>query len=158
MTQEPGYTRLQITLHWAIAGLVLFNYIFGETMEQAYDAVRQNVEPAGVGHYLHLVVGLAVLVLTLVRIGARFVVGVPDKGTTPGDKAAAGLQGLLYLLTLLVPALGMTAWGGGQAWAAGPHVLAANAIMLLAFVHAVSALFHQYVLKDRLLLRMMRPR
>jgi len=30
-------------------------------------------------------------------------------------------------------------------------------LMLLAFGHAVMALYHQYVVKDRLLLRMMRP-
>lgn len=158
MTQEPGYTKLQISLHWAIAGLVLFNYMFGEVMERAYDAVRDGAQPPGVGHYLHIVVGVAVLLLTLVRIGARFVSGVPEKGTTPGDKVAAGLQSMLYLLTLLVPALGMATWGGGQGWAAAPHVIAANAIMGLALLHALSALFHQYVLKDRLLLRMMRAR
>ncbi|MGP3699281.1 cytochrome b [Rhodobacter sp. NSM] len=158
MTQDPGYTKLQISLHWAVAGLVLFNYLFGETMERAFDAVREGAEPAGVGHYLHVIVGILVLVLTLVRIGARFISGAPEKGPTPGDKVAAGLQGLLYLLTVLVPVLGMTAWGGGQGWAAGPHVIGANAIMLLAVLHALSALFHQYVLKDRLLLRMMRAR
>ncbi|SNX70945.1 cytochrome b561 [Cereibacter ovatus] len=158
MTQQPGYTKLQISLHWAIAGLVLFNFIFGGIMEAAYDAVREGAQPAGVGHYLHIVVGVAVLALSLVRIAARFILGAPGKGPTRGDKVAAALQGVLYLLTLLVPALGMMTWGGGQGWAAAPHVIAANAIMVLALVHALSALAHQFVLKDGLLTRMMRPR
>lgn len=158
MAEEPGYTRLQIRLHWAIAALVLFNYLFAGTMERAYDALREGQLPEGVGHYLHVAVGLLVLLLTLVRLGVRFVSGAPARGGTRADRVAAGLQGLLYGLTVLVPLLGMMTWGGGLGWAAAPHVVAANAIMLLAGLHAASALVHQYVLKDRLLLRMMRAR
>ena len=37
------------------------------------------------------------------------------------------------------------------------HALLANVLMVVAGGHALIALYHQYVLKDRLLLRMMRP-
>lgn len=158
MAEETGYTRLQIRLHWAIAGLVLFNFVFAGTMERAYDALREGQLPEGAGHYLHILVGLAVLLLTLVRLAVRVISGAPAHGATRGDRVAVGVQGLLYALTLLVPILGMMTWGGDIAAAAGPHGIAATAIMVLAGVHAVSALFHQYVLKDRLLLRMMRAR
>lgn len=158
MAEQTGYTRLQIRLHWTIAGLVLFNYIFAGTMERAYDALRDGQLPEGAGHYLHVLVGAVVLVLTLVRLGARVLSGAPAHGTTRGDRAALAIQGLLYALTLVVPVLGMMTWGGGLGWAAAPHVIGANAIMLLAGLHAASALIHQYVLKDRLLLRMMRAR
>ena len=158
MTQEPGYTRLQIRLHWAIAGLVLFNYMFGEAMERAFEAWREGAQPPGVGYTLHVAVGAAVLLLTLVRLGARFLQGVPDRGTARGDKAAAVLQGTLYLLTILVPVGGAIAFTTLNEGIGGAHALAATLLMVLALLHALSALFHQYVLKDRLLLRMMRPR
>ena len=40
---------------------------------------------------------------------------------------------------------------------AGIHALTANLLIIVALVHALAALFHQYVLKDLLLLRMMKP-
>ena len=63
----------------------------------------------------------------------------------------------LYLLMILVPALGAITWYGKTETTADAHVIAMNVMMLLALGHAVIAIFHQYVLKDGLLARMVRP-
>lgn len=161
-TQPPGYSRLQIALHWAIAALVLFNYLFGETMEEAYDAVYEEAGAAsGIGYQLHVWVGLAVLALVLLRLGLRLTAGViPAVTAGPAllDRGAAVAHGLLYLLMVAVPALGATAWFLGVEEAADLHGAAVNMLMLLAGLHAAAALFHQFVLKDHLLRRMMRAR
>ena len=57
-----------------------------------------------------------------------------------------------------VPALGAITWFGGIDATADFHVLAMNAMMLLALGHAAMALLHQFILKDGLLVRMLRAR
>lgn len=158
MTQVTGYTKLQIRLHWAIAALVLFNFIFGETIGEAFDAILEGGTAPGAGHYLHIGVGFAVAALTLVRIAVRLISGAPAAGPTPGDKGAAALQGVLYLLTLLVPVLGSVAWFTLNESVGDIHALLANVIIGLALLHSLAALFHQFVLKDGLLWRMVRAR
>jgi cytochrome b561 len=63
----------------------------------------------------------------------------------------------LYLLLVAVPALGLAAWFGGLRALGDVHQVAANVLMIAAAAHAFMALWHQFVIKDGLLLRMLRP-
>jgi cytochrome b561 len=63
---------------------------------------------------------------------------------------------LLYVLMILTPALGATAWYGGVGLAGDVHSLTSNALLIVALGHAAVALVHQYVLKDGTLDRMTR--
>jgi cytochrome b561 len=55
------------------------------------------------------------------------------------------------------PALGAISWFGMVDVTASYHVLAINALLILALGHSAVAIFHQLVLKDGLLLKMIRP-
>ena len=61
-------------------------------------------------------------------------------------------------MMLAVPVLGAVTWFGGMDATADLHVIAVNVLMILALGHAAMASFHQYVLRDGLLGRMMRAR
>ena len=160
MKQRSGYSTIQIALHWAIAVLILFNYLYSEGMEDALDARLEGtpLENIGINPSVHVWVGVTVLVLCLIRLGLRLRRGVPEAGGT-GAMQLAAIWGhrLLYLLMILVPALGGITWFGRFDPTGELHVLAANALMIVAGGHAVMAIYHQFVVRDGLLTRMTRP-
>ncbi len=112
MKQRSGYSTIQIALHWAIAVLILFNYLYSEGMEDALDARLEGtpLENIGINPSVHVWVGVTVLVLCLIRLGLRLARGVPEAGGT-GAMQLAAIWGhrLLYLLMILVPA-----WAGSH--------------------------------------------
>ena len=71
------YSRLQIWLHWTIALLIVVQLVFHEGMEKAYKAVLDGKEFSDFDAGIHIVPGLLVLVLTLVRFVVRWRHGVP---------------------------------------------------------------------------------
>lgn len=159
MAAQTGYTRLQIALHWVIALLIVFNYVFSEAVEEVFDKRLEGATDAATP--LHVWVGLAVLALVLLRVAVRFASGAPAAPGVPGSmqvKAAEWGHRLLYLLMIGVPMGGAIAWFQGVEALAGLHGLFANVLVIVAGLHAVMALYHQYVLKDHLLRRMMKAR
>lgn len=160
MSAKTGYNGLQIGLHWLIAALICTNYIVSEGIEDAFDGMMEGEAATGLVSTVHVYVGLAVLVLAVLRLIVRFASGAPEAPGVPGSLGVmmAGLgHKALYLLMILVPALGAITWYGKTETTADAHVIAMNVMMLLALGHAVIAIFHQYVLKDGLLARMVRP-
>lgn len=159
MSEKTGYGAAQIALHWGIAVLIGVNYIVSDGMGRAFDGTLEGKVPTGWTPTIHVYVGVAVLVLALVRLLVRTTAGVPEPMPSSRplmDKAAEWTHKLLYLLMIVVPVLGVITWYGGVEATADLHVLAMDVMMILIGLHAVAALFHQYVLKDSLLLRMMR--
>lgn len=149
------YSTLQIALHWSVAVLIAANWFLGEGMGKLLDA-RQSGEASG--FVVHVWLGVAVLVLVLVRVVVRTVAGAPPLAeSTPPLLATAATWGhrLLYLLMLGVPVGGMAAWFGGVEIAAEGHELGATLLIVVAAAHVAAALFHQVVLKDGLIARMM---
>ena len=57
---------------------------------------------------------------------------------------------------LLMPVSGLVAWFGGVDTAADAHEVMSNLMLFVVGVHVAAALWHQFWLKDHLLLRMMR--
>lgn len=165
MEYEParptGYTAIQILLHWVIVALVLFQIVFAEAMEEAYDAIRDgSTEPVSVMANAHVWVGITILVLAGIRLATRLGYGAPPApaGTSALQaKAAEAMHWLFYALLFLVPISGLLAWYVTPA-VAELHGFAKPAFIILTLLHAGAALFHQFVLKDGLLRRMMVPR
>lgn len=159
MTQsKPAkYSRLQIALHWGVFMLFAFNFIFSEGMGKALRIKLEGGVPEGLVPLLHPPVGVAILVLTLVRMAVRLRKGAPELpagGHPLMDKAAHLGHLALYGLLVLIPASGMAAWGGGIEQAGDVHEVLVKVTMLLVIGHALAALVHQFVLKDNLMARM----
>lgn len=155
MKTTTGYSGLQIALHWIIAVLILVAWLSGEGAEEAMEAV----EDGGVAGFVpHVAFGLAILTLVIVRIVVRLSRGAPAAPGAPGSAsvmAADWGHRLIYLLMVAVPL------GGASVFFLGldvgeVHGLAANILMLVVLGHALMALYHQYILKDGLLRRMMK--
>ncbi len=161
MSVLKGYSFTQIRLHWVVAVLIVFQLIFGEDMGGAWDAVEDGIAPVmSVWVWAHIVAGIAVLVFALWRLTLRMTRGAPDAPHSDSvlmTKAADYGHWLLYVLMVVTPLSGLAAWYGGIDTAAEVHELMKPAIIVLVVGHVLAALYHQFWLKDGLLLRMKRP-
>lgn len=161
MSAISGYSRLQIGLHWAIAlliGVQLYNH---EGMEGAWRDLQKGQPFDADAAQIHVLVGLAVLLLVIVRVVVRLRRGAPElppNGNPFLDKVAMATHLLLYGLMLLVPLMGIAAWFLGISIAAGIHGALFAVLMGLIILHTIAALYHQYVLKDGLIRRMIRSK
>ena len=155
--QERTYNTAQILLHWAIAALIIFNYFVSEGMGRAF---RQHLDDSNTGYNLvaslHVYVGLAVIALVVIRIIVRVLSKKAKTASTNLiDRVSRIVHEILYLLMFLVPVFGATAWYVGIHFMGDVHEIAMNIMMTLVLLHAAAALFHQYVLKDGTLLKML---
>ncbi|MEO8531675.1 MAG: cytochrome b/b6 domain-containing protein [Deltaproteobacteria bacterium] len=153
-----GYSRVQISLHWLMLLLLGFNWLFSDPMEQAYRTLERGGALVSTP-WLHIIVGIAVLAFVLLRLAIRLTRGVPaESEAAPPLMRLAGRIGhwVLYGLMLAIPVLGLMAWYLGIEAADELHGLAVDLLVIVVVLHILAALFHQYVLKDGLLKRMMR--
>lgn len=165
------YGAVPIAIHWitalALLGLLMSGFRAADMMDDAAKAGLLRI---------HTAVGVAVLALTLARIVWWIAVDrkPPYPATLPRWQqiASSAVHGLLYLAVLLMAGSGiamMALSGAGDiVWgdAAGPlpdfrqfapragHGLGATLLIALALAHVAAALYHQFVLRDRLLARM----
>ncbi len=169
------YDKTQIRLHWLIALMIFGLYAVG----LGVDLFAKPVRPFIVN--LHAIFGLTLLLLLVLRIVWRLTHPKPDYPAGMGPwfrKIANAGHGLLYLLMALVPIIGLRAllFRGrplnlGLAQIPMPfaadhdiahsttelHGLMAHVLIAVAVGHILVALYHQFALRDGLLLRM-RPR
>lgn len=166
------YDLVAIALHWSIAVLIAAAFLMGLTVDEfpkAWERVVVNT---------HVLMGLAVLALTVVRIGWRIGHKPPPlpKSSSPSlEKLSKAVHLLLYVLMLVVPAIGVpTLLYRGKGVYFGVfeipqllprvpeifrpltelHELSAYALLGLGLGHIFAALYHQIVLRDRLVSRM----
>ena len=159
---RSGYSTFQISLHWMIAALVLFQLLFGESMTTVVDAAESKtaLSPAdqamGSAHYW---VGLSILALVIIRLVVRLASGAPkpaESGPTWMQLAARASHSLFYLLLLATPILGLLAFYVGDPWG-DIHSLCKPVFIVLISMHALAAIFHQFWLRDGTLKRMLAP-
>lgn len=161
------YSTIMIIIHWLTALLVLGAWLTAEGGRE----VVQNPP------LLHFALGMAVLVLVVPRLILRLVEGAPAADTQHGwlaTGAKAG-HGLLYLLLIGLPITGWYAASrmgvpisflgvelpaiaskveGRPGLIAELHENAGTFILVLAGLHALMALWHQFVRRDGTMQRM----
>lgn len=162
MTPQAGYSRFQIMLHWLVAALVVFQLLFGESMNAAVRAIARGRQVSPADQTLasaHYWVGLAILALVIVRLGLRATLGAPPvEPAAPAwmNLAAKATHLAFYCLLFATPVTGLLAYYTWP-WMGEVHTLAKPAFIVLIGVHAAAALFHHFVLKDATLRRMLAP-
>ncbi|CUH67903.1 Cytochrome b-562 [Thalassovita gelatinovora] len=158
MAQPEKYSKVQIALHWGIAGLMVISFFSSDAMSAAWRALMKTgtVEPT-LGVRVHVVIGALVLALVVLRLVMRKVQGVPDPiktGKPLQDRLAQVIHIGLYLCMLAIPVAGLSAWFGGVKLAAEAHEVLFNIGIAFVILHVAAALMHQFVLKDNLMARM----
>ena len=170
------YDTVAIVLHWTIAVLIAVAFLLGltvDTFPKAYEGAVVNT---------HVLIGLAVIILSLARVGWRLTHRSPALSRANGalvETASKLIHAFLYLLMIVVPLIGVPTllyrgrgidFGVFQMPPLMPrtpeifhpltevHELTAYALVLLALGHILAALYHQFVLRDDLVRRMsLRP-
>jgi cytochrome b561 len=175
MTSPSRYGPVAQAFHWITAILVLVAFIYGpggseeRVYSAAVDADRQ----------LHETLGLCVFALVVMRLLWRLVDEHPDPPQVSRwmGLASKAVQWALYVLLFAVPLTAITgAWLEGHpltllggvkigpllglshdtgATIANLHGWLGDAILWLAGLHAVAALYHQLILKDGVLVSML---
>lgn len=159
MAEVNGYSRLQIILHWTILLLIVLNYFTSDAMGAAWRGLREGKDFYGTTAALHVWAGVAMFAFVVLRLILRLTRGAPDvpAGTPPLFRLGAHLTHLaIYVLIFAVPAAGIAAWFGGISAASEAHEVMFNLLFVVVLLHIGGALFHQLVLKDRLMARMMK--
>ncbi len=174
---SSGYGLISILIHWISALLILFLFGLGVYMVDLtyYDDWYHK------GPELHVSLGLLVLLIMVVRIVWRII------NPTPVDLPAKAVQQIaaklvkigLYVFIFVVIASGyLITTAEGQAAsmfnlikfpvitqlssanvdiAGEVHEYLAWGIIALVVLHALGALFHHFAMRDRTLVRMLKP-
>lgn len=161
MAHPTGYSRAQIVLHWAIALLIILQFVLHEPMSEAWDALQKGRDFAFNPLIAqHVFGGLVILLLVVWRLGLRLRRGAPPppEQEHPVLKLAAhATHWLFYALMILMPVSGAAAWFGGVETAADGHEAMKVVLLLLVLIHAAAALMHRFILKTGVMERMVRP-
>lgn len=159
--RKHGYSTVQIALHWTVAVLVAANLLLGGAMAEVFDAVQDGEEVDSLGAaYAHILIGSSILLLMVVRLAARL--GRPVATNPDSPHRVLALLGRInhwtfYVILILLPLGGIVAWFAGSEAAGRLHGLLATALLAVIALHVAAALFHQLVLRENLLRRIIRP-
>jgi cytochrome b561 len=162
--RPDAYSTLQILIHWLVAALVAFQYLFNEGIMASWHfyAHGEPATPAQLsGANIHISVGLAVLLLAIIRLGVRLSRGAPaapEGEPKPLRILAAATHHLLYLLIFLVPLSGAAAWFFVAERAATGHDLMKALLFIVVLLHIAGAVVQAVVFRSNVFARMLPSR
>jgi len=164
---DPRYDSTSIVLHWLMAVLILLDWLIGQGRHLAPPGAARGLVLSG-----HMLFGIAIGAILVARIAWRASVGrrfAPEPGPLGGAAVAAHI-GLYVLMAATVlaglatamihakPIFGLVLPPLAPRAVLHPlaelHSVFANLLGLLAAVHALAAIGHHVVLRDRVLVRM----
>lgn len=173
---QSRYSTLVIALHWLMLFVLIAVYAFMELRGVAPKGsdLRANMKS------LHYLLGLLILALVMLRIGARWAAGTAPDIQPPipywQDKLSQLLHYSLYAFMVVTPILGwltLSADGKPIVLFGLPipslldaneslsnqikqlHETVASAGYFLIGLHAAAGLFHHYIQRDNTLVRML---
>lgn len=155
-----GYSLLQIVLHWTIAALVIFQLTVNEGVQDAFkDRLDRKAGEDELGATLHIIVGLTIFSLALLRLAVRLWRGVPEPHSSNPflvNLAGHAAHVLLYAFLLAMPMTGAIAWFTGLELSAELHELGRLILIPLILLHALGALAEHFVFRTNSLVRMVK--
>jgi len=180
---KTRYDGVAMIIHWLTAVLMIYMVFFGEDLIKEGEAISKLPDPTGATFQpsIHVSIGVAILLLTVLRILWRFTHEAPPYPATMKRYeviASKSVHGLFYILLIAIPLTGWITFGNfskyhqimqqiqlfglftmpqppfianWKEW----HELGSNAAMLLIGLHVLAALKHQFIDKDNLFRRML---
>ena len=176
-TFSQRYSIVAIILHWASALLIIYMIFWGEGLVRGQPWMNPPVPANNPG--LHASLGILILALAVARLAWRRMNPPPADVPMPAWQAVAShtMHWAFYALMIVIPLSGMAQWGKSilgkhpeyanftvfglfpvphfsMDWLGSIHGIGVNVAMALLFLHVAAALKHQFIDKDRLLMRM----
>ncbi len=173
---KARYGAVSQALHWLTALFVICGFLLGQ-----FGDVFAKGPPRELGLLVHMTLGQIVVALLIVRLLWRKLDPPPPPEATPLGRlieiAAKASHFTLYGLLLVVPLLGAVVqlkrgnelpifalWRLPSPWPVDRHLARsilslhgtlADALLILAGIHACAALVHHWIWRDRTLSRML---
>ncbi len=173
---KSRYGAVPQILHWLTAIFVICGWLLGE-----FGDYLPKGNARAVGLFTHMTLGQCVIALLVARLAWRMVNPPPPPEPTRFgsllEMAAKFSHFTLYVLLLVVPCIGMIVqlkrghalpifgfWHVASPWPTdralarsilSVHKYLADALLILAGVHATAALVHHWLFRDRTLVRML---
>lgn len=169
-----NYDNVAITLHWVTAMLVVIQFALAMVWDEFPKPTQEAMQS------VHVSLGVLMTAVILMRIVWRLIPGHQVSSLDLGwlRLASKGIHYLLYLLLIAQATTGfLFRWSqghpvsffglfgipspfpvfdkGARHQLHGLHDKIGWAIVIIAFAHALAALYHHYGLKDRVLTRML---
>lgn len=169
-----NYDNVAITLHWVTAMLVVIQFALAMVWDEFPKPTQEAMQS------VHVSLGVLMTAVILMRIVWRLIPGHQVSSLDLGwlRLASKGVHYLLYLLLIAQATTGfLFRWSqghpvsffglfgipspfpvfdkGARHQLHGLHDKIGWAIVIIAFAHALAALYHHYGLKDRVLTRML---
>lgn len=172
MSAIKRYAPSLVVLHWLLAIAIFGAFVMGAFV---LEDMKNDVPEKVLLLKLHIIGGLSILVLTIIRLIVRMKTAKPAPIVTDNpkmDKVGTSVQHLLYLLTFLAAFSGMALAFKADLMnilfknvgtlpesfediaVHGVHGAMAAALILFTLVHVAGALKHQFILKNNMLSRM----
>ena len=172
---KTDYDNVSVSLHWLTALLVLIQFVLAETWDWFARGTRDGMQN------VHVSLGILLTVVVVARLIWRWIPGHQRSSLDAGWMliASKAVHYLLYILLVVQAGVGWAiGWSAGRPIhffgipIPGPFAALSRAtrhdireihstvgwvIVILAFVHALAALYHHYGLHDRVLSRMYPP-
>jgi len=171
MSDLQTYDRRTILFHWLTAATVVVMWVLAQVIDDFTGDSRIYVRS------IHILLGVALTAVVAARILWRMQNGrrLPPADTGMMELASKSVHYALYALVVIVLIGGVVnvfargdnilnlgrlpSFAGNdrelRRTIGNVHALAANAILILAGLHAAAALMHHYVWKDGVLRRML---
>lgn len=173
---QTRYGFIPQIVHWLTALFVIAGWLLGQFGD---DLSKGSARAAGL--FAHMTLGQCVVAMLVIRLVWRICNPPPPPEPTPFGRLVAVAAKLshftLYALLVVVPFLGIIVqlkrghdlpifgiWEFVSPWPADravarsvlwAHQILADALLILAGVHAGAALLHHYLWRDRTLVRML---
>jgi cytochrome b561 len=173
---KAQYGTVPQILHWLTALFVICGWLLGTFHDDLPKGAARSVALS-----IHMTLGQCVIVFLIARLAWRMVNPPPPPEETRfgwlQQAAAALTHYVLYALLVAVPVMGIIVqlkrgnplpffglWDIGSPWPTDRamarsllrvHEYLADALLILAGVHAAAVLMHHYLFEDRTLLRML---
>ena len=159
--ETASYSTSQIALHWLIVILVAAQFLTAEAMEEFFDKAEDAGTlagfPTGGTAIAHALLGAAILLLTLVRLGLRWSHGAPPPPasmTTLTRLVALFAHAAFYVLLIALPVTGAAALYVNPE-AGDVHGVLKTVLLALIAIHVAGAAVHAVVYKDGVLQRVL---
>jgi cytochrome b561 len=177
LTNTPRrYGALPQLIHWLTALFVIAGWLLGQFGDYLPKGPARDV-----GLFVHMTLGECVIALVIVRLAWRMANPPPPPEATPlgwiVEVAAKLAHVTLYALLVVVPFLGIIVqlkrgrdllvfglWTFASPWPLDRplartilqvHEYLADALLILAGIHAIAAILHHWLWRDRTLTRML---
>lgn len=161
--EQRTYTLAQRIVHWLTVLLVFYNLLFPGSIGDVSDTFDAGKLPKAddlLSAHIHIYSGLAILILTLVRIALKLLQGTPGKPAGEPEifhKIGKLSHAAFYAILVLMPILGSAKYFFGIDLAGSLHGGPVKVLLwALIGLHVGAVLVHQFYWKTNALARMTR--